>query len=235
MKQELDASLDALENLLYESQASEAATRQFLDDAAHQLRAPITSLRASAETLLRGPEADERDRLLGAVVRETSRASRLMSGLLQMARLNQGRKFNPSPCDLVALCQDELDRVHFAAPQLELKITETGGEGSIGKPDLDSEAVAEILGNLLDNARRHARTGIEIVLARADGTVELAVANDGPRIPSDKTDAIFDRFISLDGLGGSGLGLPIARQLAEAQSGSLAYEDGRFVLRLPVG
>lgn len=229
---ELAGALDALELALNDAQASEQATRQFLDDAAHQLRAPITSLRASAETLLRGASPDESDRLLGAVVRETSRASRLMSGLLHMARLNHGRNFVAEPCDLVALCEEEVERAHWVAPQLDLAVT-TEGTTPVGKPEVDSEAVSEIVANLLDNARRHAKTRIDVVVGRDNGEVELKVANDGPPIPADKTEAVFDRFVSLDGRGGSGLGLPIARELARAQGGDLRYENRMFVLRLP--
>lgn len=232
MAAQLDGTLEALALALDEAQASEQATRQFLDDAAHQLRAPITSLRASAETLLRGADPDERDRLLGAVVRETTRASRLMSGLLHMARLNHGRKIVCEPCDLLALCQEEAERAHWVAPQLDLVVA-ARGETPLGQPEVDQEAVGEILANLLDNARRHAKSRIEVLVGRENGHVELTVANDGPTIPPDKAEAVFDRFVSLDGRGGSGLGLPIARELARAQGGELSYEDRAFVLRIP--
>jgi signal transduction histidine kinase len=66
------------------------------------------------------------------------------------------------------------------------------------------------------------------------GVLVISVHDDGPGLPEGARSAVFERFVSLDGHGGSGLGLPIARGLAEAQGGTLDYEDGSFVMRLPV-
>ena len=229
---QLDTSLAALEKALDEARASEAATRRFLDDAAHQLRAPITNIRACTEGLFTaGP--DERDELLGAVVRETSRAGRLMAGLLRMARLNQGQEIVPLPCELVTVCRTEAERFAALAPHLELSVV-AQGPGAIGHPRLDAHVVAEVLSNLLDNARRHAASRIDILVRRDEGWVEVEVADDGLGLPDDFTDKAFERFSSLDGKGGSGLGLPIARELARAHGGDLDYRQKAFVLRLPV-
>ena len=93
--------------------------------------------------------------------------------------------------------------------------------------------VSEVLANVLDNARRHASRRIDLVVAAADHTVEIRVVDDGPGLPDPLVERAFERFVSLDGKGGSGLGLPIARGLARAHGGDLTYEGG-FVLRLPV-
>lgn len=232
MADQLNQTLAALEASLDEAREAEAASRRFLDDAAHQLRTPITNIRACAEALL-GAGAAERDELLGAVVRETQRAGRLMSGLLRMAQLNQNHELVRAPCDLVALCRDEADRVAARAPHLKLTV-EAPGLTPVGQPLLDPHAVAEILSNLLDNARRHASARIDLTVEREDGWVEVEVVDDGPGGP-DLAGAAFERFVSLDGKGGSGLGLPIARELARAHGGDLFYMDKAFVLRLPAG
>ena len=229
---QLDRSLDALVVAAEEARASEAATRQFLDDAAHQLRAPITSVRACAEGLLRPMDPETREELLGALVRETARAGRLIGGLLRMARLNQGHELDRHPCDLVALCRQEVARVQERAPLLRVTVDEVG-ETPIGAPQLDHEAIAEVLANLLDNARRHATSRIDVVLSCGRGAVEVSVADDGPGLPDGLVASAFSRFVSLDGKGGSGLGLPIARQLAQAHGGDVTYRDGTFVLQLP--
>jgi signal transduction histidine kinase len=65
------------------------------------------------------------------------------------------------------------------------------------------------------------------------GTIEIAVSDDGPGLPNGTAERAFERFVSLDGEGGSGLGLPIARGLIESQGGRLVYERGKFVIRLP--
>jgi PAS domain S-box-containing protein len=231
---QLDATLGALETALYEAQASEGASRRFFDDAAHQLRAPITGIRACAETLMRGVvDPEEQTRLLAAVVREASRAGRLMSGLLQMARLNQRSDLVLEPCSIVDLCRDEADRMFYVAPHLDVAITETGPQPPLPLY-VDRHAVGEIVANLLDNAARHAHARIELVIGWESGRVSLRVVDDGPGLAPGTADSAFERFVSLDGKGGCGLGLPIARALARAHDGDLTYEDKAFVLRLPV-
>ncbi|HUR18531.1 MAG TPA: PAS domain S-box protein [Acidimicrobiales bacterium] len=231
MAAQLNQTLAALEASLEEAREAEAASRRFLDDAAHQLRTPITNIRACAESLL-AARGDERDELLGAVVRETSRAGRLMSGLLRLAQLNHTQEMVREPCDLLGLCRGEAERVAALAPHLELSVEETGA-APVGRPLLDPNAVAEILSNLLDNARRYADTRIELNVHRDGPCVEVEVMNDGPSEAEDLIESAFERFVTLDSSGGSGLGLPIARELARAHGGDLFYQDKAFVLQLP--
>ncbi len=230
MAKTLENTLESLESALQETRESEARSRRFLADAAHQLRTPIAGIRASAETLLRGSSPDDRDRLLLNVVRETSRASRVMTGLLRMARVDQGETLRYLPCDVVGLCAEEVERACSLAPDLEISVR-SSTEPSY-RPELDPNVVREILTNLLDNARRHAGQRIEVTVTPADDLVEIRVLDDGPGLCDDQVERVFERFVSLDGKGGSGLGLTIAKRLAEAHDGDLSYEQG-FVLRLP--
>lgn len=227
-----DEMLDALEGAVAEARAAEARTRRFLDDAAHQLRTPITSIRAGAETLQRNVTPAQRDDLLAAVVRDSDRAGRLMAGLLRLARLGHSQSLELRPTDLLALCEEEADQARPECPHL--KITARAGEGpALGRPEVAPDAVSEILANLVDNARRHARSRIEIVVDRDDQWIHLRVVDDGPGLPAGQDEAAFDRFVSLDAKGGSGLGLAIARELARAHGGDLTYEAGEFVIALP--
>jgi PAS domain S-box-containing protein len=229
---QLDATLAKLEKAVDEAHASGAATRRFLDDAAHQLRTPITTIRASAELLVRGGmAAEDRDRLLGSLIRHSASASRMMAGLLRMARLNQGTELVRRPCDLAALCRVEVERLATLMPGIDVVVT--AADEPLGWPALDSEAVSEILSNVIDNARRHAASRIDIDVSQSEGQVEVAVTDDGPGVPEEHVDSIFERFVSIDGRGGSGLGLAIARGLAQAHGGDLSYENKAFVLRLP--
>ena len=227
----LDTTLAALETALEEAKASEASSRRFLADAAHQLRTPMAGLRACAETLLRGATPSDRDALLAEIVRETSRASRVMTGLLRMARIDQGAELHLAACDVRELCRDEADRAAVLAPDLDILVESKGPDR---RPRLDGDVVREIVANLLDNARRHAERCITLTLATVDGVLQVTVADDGPGLPPGSEEQVFERFVSLDNRGGSGLGLPIARGLARAHGGDLTYETGRFVLRLPV-
>lgn len=211
---------------------SQDRLESFLADAAHQLRSPISGIQSCAEALLRGPATEEeRDRLLANLVRTAARASRLITSLLRLARLDAGNPIDPEACDVVALCADEADRVWALAPHLDLALRASG------LPDrhlqLDSFAVREILANLLDNARRHAKARIE-VLIEGGADLVVRVKDDGPGVAEGLEEQIFERFASLDGKGGSGLGLAIGRELARAHGGELTYEEGGFLLRLPL-
>ena len=236
MARTLDETLRALETALEQARRSEAYSRRFLADAAHQLRSPITGIRACTETLLRGVPGPERDRLMIHLVREASRATRLLGGLLRLARLDQGQELVPERADLRALCEGEAERARTLAPHLDIVVEEKGRPDAF--PDLDRAAVEEILGNLLDNARRHAVSRIVLALCPADDSIEVRVGDDGPGMTPEAAERAFERFVSLDGRGGSGLGLPIAQALARAHGGDLSYEDGdagkAFVLRLPL-
>ncbi len=228
---QLDSSLVALAAAAEEARQSEAQTRRFLDDAAHQLRSPITSIRACAETLSLDITPEQRERLLEAVCRESARASRLMAGLLRMARLGREQALELQPTDVLALCEEEADRATLESPELDVTVTPTGRPA--GQPRLAAHAVGEILSNLVDNGRRHARSRIEIQVEGREDGVELRVLDDGPGVPEGQAEAVFERFVSLDDKGGSGLGLAIGRELARAHGGDLTYGDGAFVLRLP--
>lgn len=227
----VDAALAQTEGALSEAREAQETCRQFLADAAHQLRTPMTGIQVSAETLLRGPQQAQRDKLLANLVRETSRSSRLIGDLLRLAHLDEARSVTRTPTDLVALCRDEVDRAWSMAPRLDVVLRAPEPEC---QALVDEKAVREIVANLLDNARRHARDRIEVDVGGDDAAVVVRVADDGPGLPADSVEKVFKRFVSLDGMGGSGLGLPIAKELARAHDGDLTYEDHAFVLRLPV-
>ena len=231
MAEALHTTLANLEVALDEARGSETRTRRFLDDAAHQLRTPVAGIQACAESLLRATRAADRDRLLASLVAETSRVGRLITSLLTLARLDGDRHdIACAPCDVVALCREEADRLATMAPGLDITVA----PAALSRPAVaDENAVREVLGNLLDNARRHASAAVEIAVVENGSRVEVRVHNDGPPIPDDKVHSAFERFVSLDGAGGTGLGLPIARDLARACGGGLTYEDATFVLRLP--
>lgn len=232
MRSELADTLRGLETALGHARHSEAAERGLLADVAHQLRSPLAGIRASSETLLRGVSPPVRDRLLVAMVKESCRADRLLGALLQMARLEEGHHLRVESCDLQTLCEEEAARAKAMSPHLGVEVVAAAPLPD--KAELDAAAVTEILSNLLDNARRHAVSRIEVALKVTGESVEVGVRDDGPGLPEAMREEAFERFVSLDGKGGSGLGLPIARSLARAHGGDLTYDDGEFVLSLPL-
>ncbi|MDQ3611761.1 MAG: PAS domain-containing sensor histidine kinase [Actinomycetota bacterium] len=231
MAETLDASLVALQQAAEEARRSEAATRRFLADAAHQLRTPMAGIRACAETLLRGAGQEDTDRLLTTMVRETSRAGRLISALLQMARLDQGLAAPVSAVDVVALCADEVERLSLLSPDLEVALDVR--RAPPGPLLLDAPGCQDILSNLGDNARRHAVRRIDVIVDGGPTSVRVVVSDDGPGVPREVRERVFERFVSLDARGGSGLGLPVARALARAMGGELTCTEA-FELSLPV-
>ena len=227
----LRATVVELEEALARVRAAQDTDRRFLADAAHQLRTPIAGIRACAEALLRGAEAEQADRLFANLVRESSRLTRLEADLRTLARLDDGERLRVRAVDLVGVCKDEISRVWSLAPQLDVVLRAPALRWPVA---VDDRAVREVLANLLDNARRHAHSRIDVVITPGQDGIDLRVADDGPGVAADMVESVFGRFVSLDGLGGSGLGLPIARDLARACGGDLGYRSGGFVLHLPL-
>ena len=224
-----DTTIDALDRALTEAEQAESRSRRFLADAAHQLRTPLAGLRASAETLLAHPDGPDRLRLAANVSREATRMSRLVDRLLRIARIDRGEEPERRPTDIEALARREVERQRPLAPQLEFAVTAVEDVPTVA---CDPEAVRDALANLLDNARRFARARVDVGVDHGVGTVELIVRDDGPGIPVERADQVFDRFTTTSE--GSGLGLPIARGIAEAHGGELVFAGGAFVLTLPV-
>jgi len=189
-------------------------------------------MRASTEALLVGGATSQQERLLMNLTREADRAGRLLAALLQMARLDQGEATPAQPLSIVDLCRIELERLEPRAGSLVLELRTPDRPPALVM--LSGEATRDALANLLDNSRKHARTKVVVTLECTASTLEISVADDGPGLPEGAGERVFERFVRLEGGSGSGLGLPIARGLIEAQGGRLTYERGEFVIRLPL-
>ncbi|MFD7295563.1 sensor histidine kinase [Streptomyces sp. NPDC059897] len=209
--------------------------RRFVADASHELRSPIASLRTQLEVGAAHPDLLDVD----GAVEDTVRLQELAADLLLLARLDAGEKPGGAGVDLAALVREELsqrtgDRVPVAVDVTAVPQV-SGSRGQL----------ARVLGNLVDNAQRHARAGVRVAVRAQDGRVVLGVSDDGEGVPEDERERIFERFVRLDDArtrdgGGAGLGLAIARDVAERHGGSLtvrsAPEGGAlFELELPSG
>jgi signal transduction histidine kinase len=231
MLDSLEAAIEESKDAEQEARRSEDRAKQFLADAAHQLRTPIAGLRASVDSLLRTPDPKERDRLLDNLAKETVRASRLVTLLLRVAELDRGEPVAMSTVDLAAIVNDEIDRARMFSPGLLIELDRVSGV--VVEVRANADAIAEAIANLLDNSRRHARKQVTVSIRETSSTVEIAVGNDGPALPDELHDRVFDRFASFGDQGGSGLGLPIARSIARAHGGDVTYRGRLFVLSLP--
>ncbi|MFJ5145104.1 ATP-binding protein [Curtobacterium sp. NPDC088465] len=240
-----DEMLDAVEGAEAQAVAAEERVRGFLSDAAHELRTPVAGVRAAADTLVRsgGDDPATTEVLAVHVVRQADRAARLVDDMLTMARLDRGIALDRRPTDLVPWLRAEVDRLELRLPGITLH------PGLPTEPvpvEVDADRLAQVLGNLVDNAARATGgTGtVRLTLGTDADEATLVVEDDGPGIPVGDRERVFDRLVRLGESrdvrsGGAGLGLPIARGIAVAHGGTLVHDDdgtlggARFVLRLP--
>jgi signal transduction histidine kinase len=213
--------------------------REFIADAAHELRSPLAALRTHLEV---GPEASDTRASAdtATALAEIDRMHHLVDDLLHLARLDEHRPPVRRAVDLDDIVFSEVAR---ARPSARVPIDVRGVTAA--KVDGDPAALTHLVRNLIDNAVRHASSRVTVSLS-FDGDhgepVVLAVADDGPGIPVADRSRVFDRFVRLDegrgrDAGGVGLGLAIVRSVADAHGGSAVVADGgggaTFVVRLP--
>jgi two-component system heavy metal sensor histidine kinase CusS len=223
------------ELLRAQSQAASQA-KAFSANAAHELRTPLTAMLGEVQVALRRERSPAEYRAALAVVEEEARRlARLVEMLLALARTDAG-SVDPASIrfDLSRAARLAVDRAIVAHPGADQRIAVRAVPAqAIGDPLL----TGRVLDNLLDNALRHGGRGVEIGVESAPGVVRVTVVDDGPGIAPDARPRVFERF-SRDGAAGTGfgLGLAIARGLAEAQGGKLWLDEAsprtRFVLEL---
>jgi two-component system, OmpR family, sensor kinase len=219
----------------------DTARKQFIASASHELRTPIFSLGGFLE-LLEDEELDEETRaqFLSQLRGQVARLRKLATELLDLSRLESGSlELRTEPTDVGRLARDIADEFTPAASahDAELQVHATPGPIEI---ECDPERVAQVMRILLDNALVHTPAGTTIVVsaARADGHVTLEVADSGLGIRHQTMPHIFEPFFtSADGARGAGLGLAIARELAERMHGQLTVRsvpgETAFKLTLP--
>ena len=219
----------------------DTARKEFVANASHELRTPLFSLAGFLE-LMADEDLDEETRagFLATTREQVERLTKLASDLLDLSRMDAGRlhieREDVVLADTARVLVDELT-----------PLAESTGHRLVVEADADAWAVADeervlqIGRALVGNALTHTQPGteIEIRATRADGRAQLVVSDDGPGIPAEHAERIFDRFYRVEGpqASGSGLGLAIARELAERMGGTveLVCTPGRttFTLTLP--
>lgn len=223
-----NAMLDELEVAVSQARSAEESSRRFLADAAHQLRTPVAGMRASVGTLLRTDDPADRERMLENLAFESSRVSRLLAALLRIARLDREEPPRFASTDLGQRVAEVVDRMAVRSPSLTWHVEREPDQLAI----VDADALEEAVGNLLENAMKHARSEVTARVWMDATNAVVTVSDDGPGVAAADRERIFERFVSLDDRGGSGLGLPIARAIAETHGGTLTVDDGGFTLRV---
>ena len=237
----LNSMIDAVEDGMERRARSEAKLRQFVADASHELRTPLASVQGYAQLARRDIDEASRTQALERISSEGARMASLVEEMLTLARLDGDRALKRDNVDVIPLILDALSDAHVVAPDHAWELGEAADAPVLG----DEAALRQILTNLLANARVHTPGGTRVTVALTRATqgaesdkgapassmVTLRVADDGPGIPANIRDRVFDRFVrgdssrTRDGRGSSGLGMSIVESLARAMGGSARLVD----------
>ncbi|WP_051659962.1 HAMP domain-containing sensor histidine kinase [Mycolicibacterium aromaticivorans] len=219
-----DEMLDALEGAEKRATDSELALRQFIGDAAHELRTPIAGIAAATEAVLAQPDDNpdpHRHRLLLALGREARHAGRLVEDLLDVARIDTGLRLACEPTDVRQICLQQAER---AAISLRVPVLVDGPSAVAWA---DPARIGQVMANLFNNACAVTPPGkaVHTLISGLGDIITVVVYDEGPGVPAVDRERIFERLVRLDGgrnpSGGSGLGLTIARGIARAHGGDL--------------
>jgi signal transduction histidine kinase len=241
---ELRVLADAFNHMLDRLTEAFAGQRTFVADASHELRTPLTVIRGQLELLAAQPSPSEQEvrRVEGLVQAEIARITRLVDDLLLLAKAEQTEFLRVEVIDLPEFVRGLWDGMSLLATR-RFEI----GELPEGALAADPDRVAQALRNLIANAIDHTADEEGLVRLLVDeprtGWVRFAVEDDGPGIPADQRERVFDRFHRTDpardrASGGTGLGLAIVRAIAEAHGGRVTVAAGgrrgaRLELELP--
>ena len=251
-RDELGDLAQSLEEMTHTLSDRMEAIERFAADVAHEIRNPLTSIRSAVETLDLVKDAAPRERLLGILKQDVGRLDRLITDISNASRLDaELARESPRAVDVAKLLRDivALYDADFRTGEAHVRLVETGEhltvmgrEGPLG----------QVFRNLIDNARSFSAPEgeVRVVIGRDRGRVSIAVEDDGPGMPPENLETVFERFYTSRPRGAafggnSGLGLSIARQIIEAHDGRIHAEnrlgpDGqvtgaRFVVSLPPG
>jgi signal transduction histidine kinase len=209
--------------------------REFVANASHDLKSPLTTLRSETEVALTGADLAGWRETGRRLLAETDRMEALVSDLLFLAHAEETGAETRRALDLETVVAEEVARVPRDGP-IAIEV-EAGGAPVRG----NGQELARMVRNLLGNALAFARGTVWVRVGEVDGQVTLVVEDDGPGIGEEHREEVFGRFVTLDSArrtAGTGLGLAIARTVAESHGGTLTLEGpaptSRFVVRLPL-
>jgi signal transduction histidine kinase len=235
--------LMALDAARAETQSALDRQRRFVADASHELRTPLTSILANLE-LLEGELSGEDAEIASSALRSSRRMRRLVADLLLLARADAGRVARREPLDIAWVVREAAGEAAPIADGHGLTVDVQPGERLVVEGSADE--LHRLVLNLVQNALVHTPPGTAVdVRARRDGDyVAIEVSDEGPGVPPEMRDRIFDRFVRAEGDrngsgSGSGLGLAIVRAVAESHGGGVIIGESeaggaKFTVRLPL-
>jgi len=228
-----------MNRMLARLEAARLRQQQFVSDASHELRSPMASIRAHAEVALTHPDRATTSELAETVLAESLRVQQLVENLLVLARAEEQQS---APLHQVV----DLDDLVFSEAQRFRGRSDVALDTlsvSAGRVRGDAALLRRVIGNLLDNAGRHASSRVEVSLQEAGDSVLLRVDDDGDGVAPENRDLVFARFARLDDArarddGGAGLGLAIVSEVLTSHGGTVTLTESstggaRFDVRLP--
>jgi signal transduction histidine kinase len=219
----LQGMLRELDRAHTETEGMLRRQRQFVADASHELRTPLTSVLANLEMLAESLHGDEADAASSAL-RSSRRMRRLVADLLLLARTDVGRVVTREPVDVAEIAVEAAGELGPVTASHEISL-------DVHRAQIEAarDEVLRLVLNLIENAVRHTPAGTEIRVssgASAGGTVHLVVEDDGPGVPDQLRESLFERFVRGGGdhAGSFGLGLAIVKAVAESHGGGVSVE-----------
>ncbi|WP_370944492.1 sensor histidine kinase [Amycolatopsis sp. cg5] len=218
---ELRALAAEFNALLSRQEEANDRLRRFTGDAAHELRSPVASIRVQAEVAVANPDPELSQETLADILTEAERLSALLDGLLSLARSDAGELPPAEPVELVSEARAALERLPAGSPDVRL----SGVTGQVWAWATHAE-VELVLSNLLRNACRYAESQIVVSVLARPSMVRLVVDDDGPGIPPEHRERVFDRFYRVSGdraraSGGTGLGLAMVAEAVRRRGGQV--------------
>jgi signal transduction histidine kinase len=212
--------------MLEQLQDSFESQRRFVADASHELRTPLATIQGNAGLLSRGPALPEQVRRAAAedIAAETARMTRLVDRMLTLAKADSGLALALAPIELAPVIAEVSRQAGTIHPDRELR--SALAEATVAG---DEDAIRQLTWILLDNAFRHARSRVEVVLSNEGAWARLTVSDDGTGIAPEERERIFERFYRADQVRsepGAGLGLSIARWIVDQHHGRILAGEG---------
>lgn len=221
-RKELMSKNEQLENAM-------AMRREFTGNVSHEMKSPLQVIGGYAELIESGMTTEEDTRKFATLIRSESESMRvLIDDVLMLSRLDEGVDDDPCPIDIASICQRVVARLEPKAVASDAHIT-VDCEGPVCA--LGYELLAEqAIYNLVDNALRYGDGLVEVCVSSSNGLVRVTVSDNGPGVPEELRERIFERFYRLEAsrsrsTGGTGLGLAIVKHAAEVMEGSVTVAD----------
>ena len=242
LQRSFNQMLRQLEDAYQRLRSALIAQRRFVADASHELRTPLTTIRGNVGLLLKRDDITSEDRVaaLKDIAGESERMSRMVQDLLTLARADAGYHLEKESVDLRPIVQDVSRQAQALQPTRHIELPD--GQPAIVRGNAD--AIKQLLWILIDNAFKHTSEDgqVQLKLLAGSRSASLVVSDDGPGIPKEDLDRIFERFYQADASRsgeGTGLGLAIARWIAREHGGRVFAANNpqggaAFTVELPV-